>query len=100
MEVLRPREQEVLSLRFGLGGRERLSLSQVGRLLEVSKERVRQIQDRALEKLRAGPRSRTSASGSPWPISAGAMRPMPRTRPSTTAAPVKMPRVTTEPLSW
>ncbi len=53
MEVLRPREQEVLSLRFGLGGRERLSLSQVGRILEVSKERVRQIEDRALEKLRA-----------------------------------------------
>ncbi len=52
MEVLRPREQEVLALRFGLGGRERLSLSQVGRLLEVSKERVRQIEDRALEKLK------------------------------------------------
>ncbi len=52
MEVLRPREQEVLSLRFGLGGRERLSLSQVGRILEVSKERVRQIEDRALEKLK------------------------------------------------
>jgi RNA polymerase primary sigma factor len=53
MEVLRPREQEVLSLRFGLGGRERLSLSQVGRILEVSKERVRQIEDRALEKLKS-----------------------------------------------
>jgi RNA polymerase primary sigma factor len=53
MEVLRPREQEVLSLRFGLRGRERLSLSQVGRLLDVSKERVRQIEDRALEKLKA-----------------------------------------------
>ena len=53
MEVLRPREQEVLSLRFGLGGRERLSLSQVGRLLDVSKERIRQIEDRALEKLKA-----------------------------------------------
>ncbi len=52
MEVLRPREQEVLALRFGLGGRERLSLSQVGRLLDVSKERVRQIEDRALEKLK------------------------------------------------
>lgn len=53
MEVLRPREQEVVSLRFGLGGRERMSLSQVGRLLDVSKERVRQIEDRALEKLKA-----------------------------------------------
>ncbi len=53
MDVLRPREQQVLELRFGLGGKNRLSLSQVGKVLEVSKERVRQIQDRALEKLRA-----------------------------------------------
>ena len=52
MQALRPREQEVLALRFGLGGKEKLSLSQVGKVLEVSKERVRQIQDRALEKLR------------------------------------------------
>jgi RNA polymerase primary sigma factor len=42
-----------LALRFGLNGKGRLSLSQVGKVLEVSKERVRQIQDRALEKLRA-----------------------------------------------
>jgi len=53
MDVLRPREQQVLALRFGLGGKSRLSLSQVGKVLEVSKERVRQIQDRALQKLRA-----------------------------------------------
>jgi RNA polymerase primary sigma factor len=53
MDVLRPREQQVLALRFGLGGKARLSLSQVGKVLEVSKERVRQIQDRALQKLRA-----------------------------------------------
>ncbi len=53
MAVLRPREQQVLALRFGLGGAPRLSLSQVGKVLEVSKERIRQIQDRALEKLRA-----------------------------------------------
>jgi RNA polymerase primary sigma factor len=53
MEALRPSEQKVLSLRFGLGGRERLSLTQVGRSLDVSKERVRQIEERALEKLKA-----------------------------------------------
>jgi RNA polymerase primary sigma factor len=53
MSALRPREQEVIALRFGLGGEPRLSLSQVGKVMEVSKERVRQIQDRALEKLRA-----------------------------------------------
>ena len=50
--TLRPREREVLSHRFGLGGRDRLSLSQVGKVLNISKERVRQIQDRALQKLR------------------------------------------------
>jgi RNA polymerase primary sigma factor len=49
---LRPREQQVLSLRFGLRGQDRFSLSQVGRFMDVSKERVRQIQARALAKLR------------------------------------------------
>jgi RNA polymerase primary sigma factor len=53
LESLRPREQHVLALRFGLGGKPRLSLSQIGTILTVSKERVRQIQDRALEKLRS-----------------------------------------------
>lgn len=52
MDALRPREQQVIALRFGLGGTPRLSLSQVGKALAVSKERVRQIQDRALAKLR------------------------------------------------
>lgn len=52
LDGLRPREQQVLALRFGLGGKSKLSLSQVGKVLAVSKERVRQIQDRALEKLR------------------------------------------------
>jgi RNA polymerase primary sigma factor len=63
MEILRPREQEVLALRFGLGGRERLSLTQVGRILQVSKERVRQIEERALKKLRASAREQQAAAG-------------------------------------
>lgn len=54
---LRPREQQVLQLRFGLGGRRKLSLSQVGTVLAVSKERVRQIQDKAIERLRASARN-------------------------------------------
>jgi RNA polymerase primary sigma factor len=50
--VLKPREHLVLKLRFGLDGEQRHSLSQVSKVLEVSKERIRQIQERALQKLR------------------------------------------------
>jgi RNA polymerase primary sigma factor len=53
MENLRPRERKVLDLRFGLTGHGTHSLRQIGHLLRISKERVRQIQNRALEKLRS-----------------------------------------------
>jgi RNA polymerase primary sigma factor len=53
MESLRPRERKVLDLRFGLTGNGTHSLRQIGHMLRISKERVRQIQNRALEKLRA-----------------------------------------------
>jgi RNA polymerase primary sigma factor len=49
---LKPREQVVLRLRFGLDGQPCHSLSQVSEVLDVSKERVRQIQQAALAKLR------------------------------------------------
>ena len=53
MEQLEPREQFVIQVRFGLAGKECHSLSQVSEVLDVSKERVRQIQEGALEKLRS-----------------------------------------------
>ncbi|MDG3005808.1 sigma-70 family RNA polymerase sigma factor [Paludisphaera mucosa] len=53
IDQLKPRERMVLQLRFGLNGQESRSLSQVSQVLDVSKERIRQIQDAALAKLRA-----------------------------------------------
>ncbi len=53
MEQLKPREQVVIQLRFGLAGKACHSLSQVSEVLDVSKERVRQIQEGALQKLRS-----------------------------------------------
>ncbi|WP_165244056.1 sigma-70 family RNA polymerase sigma factor [Paludisphaera soli] len=52
IDQLKPRERLVVQLRFGLDGRECHSLSQVSQILDVSKERIRQIQDASLAKLR------------------------------------------------
>jgi RNA polymerase sigma factor (sigma-70 family) len=49
---LTPREEEVLRLRFGLDRDEPRTLEQIGERLNVSRERIRQIEARALEKLR------------------------------------------------
>jgi RNA polymerase primary sigma factor len=54
IENLEPREQLVLTLRFGLKGSEQQTLIQVSKVIGVSKERVRQIEARALQKLREG----------------------------------------------
>jgi RNA polymerase primary sigma factor len=53
VKTLGPREQLILTLRFGLGGEPPRTLVEVAHVLGVSKERVRQIQDRALKRLRA-----------------------------------------------
>jgi len=49
---LSEREQLILRFRFGLNGVERKTLRELGQELGVTRERVRQIQERALEKLR------------------------------------------------
>ncbi|HEX6790186.1 MAG TPA: RNA polymerase sigma factor RpoD/SigA [Candidatus Krumholzibacteria bacterium] len=49
--VLSAREQEVLMLRYGLDDGEPRTLGEAGRLVGVSRERVRQIEKRALQKL-------------------------------------------------
>ena len=49
---LSEQEQHVLRMRFGLEGNERHTLAEIGRLMEVSRERVRQVELKALRKLR------------------------------------------------
>jgi RNA polymerase primary sigma factor len=52
LQTLVPREEQVLRLRFGVGcGREH-TLDEIGAGLDVTRERVRQIELRALRKLR------------------------------------------------
>jgi RNA polymerase primary sigma factor len=52
LSALTQQERQVLELRFGLAGQERLTLAEIGRLLDVSRERVRQVELKALRKLR------------------------------------------------
>ena len=49
---LTPREAEILTLRFGIDGRGSRTLEIVGRRFKMTRERIRQIQDMALTKLR------------------------------------------------
>lgn len=49
---LTPQQQEVLALRFGLGDGQPLTLAKIGTRLNISRERVRQIEREALTKLR------------------------------------------------
>jgi RNA polymerase primary sigma factor len=55
---LKPRERQVVELRFGLGTEEPQTLEEVGRRLKLSRERVRQIEERAKQKLRLMARTR------------------------------------------
>jgi RNA polymerase primary sigma factor len=52
VERLRPREQDILCMRFGLDGSEPRTLAQVATKLGITRERVRQIEARALRRLR------------------------------------------------
>lgn len=58
LEDLKPREKEVIILRFGLRDGHPRTLEEVGRAFDVTRERIRQIEAKALRKLRNPVRSK------------------------------------------
>jgi RNA polymerase primary sigma factor len=59
---LTPREERILRMRFGIGGMDEHTLEEVGQIFGVTRERIRQIEARALMKLReASPDGRLGA---------------------------------------
>jgi RNA polymerase primary sigma factor len=53
LDVLDEREKEIIKMRYGLNGEEPKTLEEVGEKLGISRERVRQLEQRALKKLKA-----------------------------------------------
>ena len=58
LKTLTPREEEVLRLRFGLEDGKSRTLEEVGKRFNVTRERIRQIEAKALRKLRHPGRSK------------------------------------------
>ena len=52
LDILEPREKLILRKRFGIGEYSEHTLEQISRELGITRERVRQLQNRALERLR------------------------------------------------
>jgi RNA polymerase primary sigma factor len=52
MDILRPREAKILKLYFGFDARDPMTLEGIGQMLGITRERVRQIKERALSRIR------------------------------------------------
>ena len=58
LSTLTPREEKVLRMRFGIGEESDHTLEEVGKDFNVTRERIRQIEAKALRKLRHPSRSK------------------------------------------
>jgi RNA polymerase primary sigma factor len=57
LKTLTPREEQIIKMRFGLGEDSEHTLEEVGHRFSVTRERIRQIEAKALSKLRHSSRS-------------------------------------------
>ena len=62
LNTLEPREKEIIKLRYGIGIPNPQTLEEVGKQFNLTKERIRQIEAKALNKLRNPARTRQLAS--------------------------------------
>ena len=81
LESLSYRERRVLELRYGLGGEQPQTLDEVGRAFQVTRERIRQIENQSLKKLQHLPQAQRLRDESQGATVAG-LRPL--TRPTWT----------------
>jgi RNA polymerase primary sigma factor len=58
LECLTPREARIIRLRFGVGGGRRHTLDEIGNAFRLTRERIRQIESKALAKLRRNSRAK------------------------------------------
>ena len=58
LDTLGEREAQIIRLYFGLGEQPPLTLEEIGKIMGITRERVRQIKERALQRLRHISRSR------------------------------------------
>ena len=58
LETLTPREADVIRLYFGLGQQQPLTLEEIGETFELTRERVRQIKEKATRRLKHTSRSK------------------------------------------
>ena len=62
LATLTPRESQVISLYFGLNGTNAMTLEEIGEQFNLTRERVRQIKEKATRRLRQTSRSMTLKS--------------------------------------
>ena len=58
LETLSPRESDVIKLNYGLGGEQPHTLQEIGEMFDLSRERVRQIREKGIRRLRHTSRSK------------------------------------------